>query len=303
LPPTPAPTSLDPIRPSQRNPDAEEPESPVVEIGIEERLHPTAVVVERLVVVPALVQPTPGQVRRRRTPIRPARAARSTAPVGRAAGTTAPVVRPTGAVESTRSTVPVVRPSRAAWRATGPTWRPTGPTRPTTIRRRLLATGPTWPTAIRRRLLATGPTWTARAARSTWAARALAGTALGSARRRPRLRGGEADPGGQCGDTDADGDRGGTGHALEMHGHFPFEAFGSPLINPTAARYSGNLCASFLLRMSGHSGAEVTGATQVTEGALYQCVETVPTRPTRRDQRKFLNQRAGCALRGHLWDA
>lgn len=53
--------------------------------------------------------------------------------------------------------------------------------------------------------------------------------------------------------------RGGTGHAFEEHGHFPREAFASPLINPMAARYAGKLCASFLLRMRGLLGVTRDG--------------------------------------------
>src|ERR1700694_1949370 len=49
----------------QRNPDAEEPEAPVVEVGVVDRRHPAAVVVERLVIAPAVIDAAPGLVRRR----------------------------------------------------------------------------------------------------------------------------------------------------------------------------------------------------------------------------------------------
>ncbi|MDT5001452.1 MAG: hypothetical protein QOK12_3557, partial [Mycobacterium sp.] len=179
--------------------------------GIEERLHPTAVVVERLVVVPTLIQPAPGEVRGWGTPVRPTRAA----------GSIAPVTRPT------RSTTPVAGSTWASWsagpvvRASGPAWRATAAVARSTLRATLRPAGSTWAAAVRRGILPTRS-----ALRSTGTARTLAGTALRSARRRARLCGREADPGGQCGDPHADGDRGGTGHALEKHGHFPFEASG-----------------------------------------------------------------------------
>jgi hypothetical protein len=58
-------SSLVGVRRSQRNPDAEEPEAPIVEIRVEEWLHPVAVVVEGLVIEPALVDSAPPEVGRR----------------------------------------------------------------------------------------------------------------------------------------------------------------------------------------------------------------------------------------------
>ncbi|MCW2558042.1 MAG: hypothetical protein JWP55_2006 [Mycobacterium sp.] len=195
-------SSLNPASPSQRNPDAEEPEAPVVEVGVEDRLHPAAVVVERLVVVSTLIQPTPGEVRGWGTPVRPTWATRPIAPVA-------------GPTWASRSAWPVVRASGPAWRATAAvarsTLRTARSTRAATVRRGIL---PTWSA-----LGSARPSWSAWPTR---AARSLAGSALGPARWRARLRSREADPSSQCGDTDADGDRGGTGHALEKHGHFSF---------------------------------------------------------------------------------
>ncbi len=62
------------VRPSQWDPDAEEPEAPVVVVLVVDRLYPVAVVVERLVIEPTLVDTAPAQVGRRRPPLRPARA-------------------------------------------------------------------------------------------------------------------------------------------------------------------------------------------------------------------------------------
>ncbi len=60
--------------PSQRNPDTQEPETPVVEVLVVDRLHPSPVVVERLMVEAALIDPAPGEVRWRRPPLRATRA-------------------------------------------------------------------------------------------------------------------------------------------------------------------------------------------------------------------------------------
>src|ERR1700682_3339681 len=52
----------------QRNPDAEEPEAPVVEIGVVDRRHPAPVVVERLVIAPAVIDAAPALIGRRWAP-------------------------------------------------------------------------------------------------------------------------------------------------------------------------------------------------------------------------------------------
>jgi hypothetical protein len=68
----------------QRDPDAEEPEAPVVEVGVVDRRHPAAVVVERLVIAPAVIDAAPGLVRRgRRSLIVPAGLTGPTWPAGR----------------------------------------------------------------------------------------------------------------------------------------------------------------------------------------------------------------------------
>ena len=111
---------------SQRNPDPEEPEAPSVEVRIEQGRHPAAVVVERLVVEPALIDSAPGQIRRWRAPVPaavvgPTVLTRPSRPAGpaRAPVTGAAVVAlPTGAAGT-------IGPARAAWST-----RMAGPTRP-----------------------------------------------------------------------------------------------------------------------------------------------------------------------------
>jgi hypothetical protein len=195
-------------------------------------------------VVATLVDAAPGQVRGRWSPLRPtwaavvarptaraARAAESTGPtrsavvIGSAGSTWTAVIRPAGAAlllgrrttGSAGSTLPAwaALPTRSAWAALVLTLRPPGSTR---------------------------------AALS--APRALARAALRPARRGPWLGGRETDTGRQCGYTDADGDGGRTRRAFEMHGIFPFEASFFEGSTPTAARYGGNLCASYLLHVS-----------------------------------------------------
>lgn len=213
-----------PSDPSQRDPDAEEPEAPIVEIRVEEGLHPAAVVIERLVVEPALVDPTPAQIGRRwrwgSARIAEVRAARIVAP--RRATLITIAARAATAIASAGSVVST-------------TW---------------IAGGSAGPVVMLLRR-SSRPARPARSSRSSRAARSLAVDALRSARGRTGLCGGEAGSGGQCGDTDADGDHGGTCHAFEMHGHLSFRGVRDALINPTAERYADNLCVSFLLLMSG----------------------------------------------------
>ncbi len=219
---------LCPSAPSQRDPDAEEPEAPVVEIRVEEWLHPAAVVVEGLVVEPALVDTAPAQIgwrwRWRSARIAEVRAARIVTP--RRAALIAIAARAATAIEPAG---PVVSTAWIARRSTGPVV--------VLLRRSSRAA-----VVLLRR--------SARPSRAAGAARSLAVDALGSARGRAGLCGGEAGSCGQRGDTDADGDRGGTCHAFEMHGHLSFRGVRDALINPTAERYADNLCVSFLLLMS-----------------------------------------------------
>ena len=116
---------------------------------------------------------------------------------------------------------------------------------------------------------------------------------LGPRPARPARRRGH--PGRQHGD--ADGESAGTGHQFEMHGHCLLEALGNPLIKPTAACHAGELCVRFLLGMSALLEARVTHETEVTDVTPWQCANSVPTRPTRRDQRKFLKWWVDCAPR------
>jgi hypothetical protein len=60
------------------------------------------------------------------------------------------------------------------------------------------------------------------------------------------------------------------------------------VIIPTAARYGAKLCVSFFLVMSAPQVADVTGVTGVTDVTTCAADFGVPTRPTRRDQQKFL---------------
>lgn len=89
----------------QRNPEAQEPEAPIVETRVEDRLHPLVVVVERLVLVSALIDTAPGQIGRRWSPLGSTgsavvarSAARPARPAESAAAVTAAVTRSAGAL-------------------------------------------------------------------------------------------------------------------------------------------------------------------------------------------------------------
>jgi hypothetical protein len=200
-------------KPSQRNPDAEEPKAPVVEVGIEDRLHPAAVVVERLVVVPALIQSTPREVRRRGPQFGPPGAARSTTPFAGSTLASRSATPVAGSTWASRSATPVAGSTWASRSAgasclPGTPWGPPGPPGPWQV--------PRWgPHGDRPGCAAPRPTPAVSAETPTPMAMAEAQVT--------RLR---------CMAT--------------------FEAFGRPLINPTAARYAGGLCPSFSLGMSGH---------------------------------------------------
>lgn len=189
---------------SQWDPDTEEPETPRVVARIENGCHPAAVVVERLVVEPALVHAAPGQVRGRRAPV--------PAMVIWPAGTTGPAV-PIGASWAAGT----VRPTWPSW----PSW-PAG------------AFGPSWPS---------WPSWAAgtvgstRSAWSTWPWSAWS-LAVAEAARRPGLGRCHAGSRRQGGGSERDGDGRSAGHTLEVHVQLPFGGHGYP----TSGGYLAKLC-------------------------------------------------------------
>lgn len=245
---------------SQRDPDAEEPESPRVVARVEDGRHPAAVVVERLVVEPALVQAAPGQVRRRRAPV--------SAVVVRATG--ASVTRPSGTARSSWTTW-AARTTGPAM-AVRPPWatRTVGPARSARSSRPAWVFGPSWAS----RATAFGPT---RTAGTTWPTGALA---VPEAARRSGLGGRHTRSRRQGGGSECDGEGRSAGQALDVHVQLPFGGHGYP----TRGGYLANLCNRYVAIRRG------LGAVRC---ARLTCASPVPTRPTRRDQRKFSRIPAG----------
>ncbi len=197
----------------ERDPDAEEPEAPVVEVGVEGGLHPAAVVVERLMVIASLIDPSPRQVRRRRSPLGSTGSAAvigSASGAARAAEPTRParsatVVGPTGSAAVVESTGSTLLPGRWSATVVGTAGSALLPGRWSATVTLLLgrSTGTTAPGT------ATGT---------------LTGAAQRAARRgTARLRRGQS---GSCGEgrqADADDDGRRPCRSSEMHGCFPFE--------------------------------------------------------------------------------
>jgi hypothetical protein len=179
------------INPSQRDPDSEEPETPVVVVLVEDRLNPVAVVVERLVIEPALIDPTPAEVGRWWSPLG---ATRPTVVVGPAARVRSAPLRPAGpsavagpaVVVGTTGTTVVVGTTRTA--AVAGTTRPSGSAAVALLLLRRRSAGP----ATAR------PAWSALALALAWDVRA--------ARRTARLGCGKPGACGQCGEANADDD-------------------------------------------------------------------------------------------------
>ncbi|MDH6193713.1 hypothetical protein M2272_000334 [Mycobacterium frederiksbergense] len=176
---------------SQRDPDAEQPEAPVVELRVEEWCHPLPVVVERLVVEPALVDATPAHARWR-----------GRWGVPRAATGPTLVIRPAG-------------PSRAIWAI----WAALPPLVIGSAGSAGLI-GSAW--AIR----PTRPAGSTGVIGSTRSTRALAVT---KRTRRPGF-GGRHPPGAcrQSGGTEGDDQGGCAGQTLDIHVQLPFARVGYP---------------------------------------------------------------------------
>lgn len=193
----------------QRDPDAQEPETPVAVIRVIERRHPVVVVVERLMVVSALVNASPGLIRRRRTPV-PATIATGIPPRAAAVNTrTTPAARPL--LRSTRPT-----------RASGTSWAAVGAARPA---RTLLGSTRTllWTIGTPRR----APGTTRSAARSALPLAILKSTGWGTG-----LRCRNAGTQAQTTETHRDRYRASAGHTLDIHHELPFGVLTDPLINP-----------------------------------------------------------------------